>query len=96
MACILVFILHKSKAYSFMHRQIVLLHVQSKRRADMAALQPLHDLGRNSVMIFSAFPVVRPRASLFCDSLSYSASAKWVSGCGGGCGNPLADVRFSC
>jgi hypothetical protein len=42
MAFILVFSLLKMKAYSFMEWQIVLLHVQSKAAAGMAALQPLH------------------------------------------------------
>jgi hypothetical protein len=96
MACILVFILHNSKAYSFDDCQIVVLHVQSKPNKGMAVLQPLHDSGRNSVIFISAFPAWQRRASYFCDRQSYSASAK----CGGprrrAHGKPLADVRFSC
>jgi hypothetical protein len=76
MAFILVFILLNSKAYSFDACQIVLLHVQSKRSQSMAALQPMHDFGRNYVIFFSAFPAWQRRASDFCDSPSYSASAK--------------------
>jgi hypothetical protein len=55
MAFILVFKLHKSRAYSFDVCQIVVLHVQSKRCASKAAMQALHDGWQNFVIFIRAF-----------------------------------------
>jgi hypothetical protein len=76
MAFILVLILHISEAYSSMPRQIVMLRVQSKRRPSKAALQPVHGWGHTFFIFFSAFPDWQRRASVFCNGLSHSASAK--------------------
>jgi hypothetical protein len=51
MAFILVFSLHKSKAYSFDECQIVVLQVQGKASASMAALQVAHG-SRHDFFIF--------------------------------------------
>jgi hypothetical protein len=55
MAFILVYILLKSKAYSFDVCQIVVLRVQSKQRPSKAALQPLHGCGHTFFIFFSMF-----------------------------------------
>jgi hypothetical protein len=52
MAFILVFSLHISKAYSFDDCQIVVLHVQGKASAGMAALRGTHGC-RHDFFIFS-------------------------------------------
>jgi hypothetical protein len=76
MAFILVFILLKMRAYSLTQCQIVLLHVQSKRRPSKAALQPLHAYGHSFFIFFSTFWREISSASLSCDKASNSAGAK--------------------
>jgi len=53
MAFILVFILLKQEDHSSMHSQIILLHVQSKVRISIAAMQALHDVWQNFVSFYS-------------------------------------------
>jgi hypothetical protein len=65
MAFILVLTLLKSKAYSFDDCQIVLLHVQSKRRPSKAALQPLHGFGHTFFIFFSMFRRAGPGCVVF-------------------------------
>jgi len=76
MAFILVLILHKPKAYSFDDCQIVVLHVQSKRRISKAAMQALHDVWQNFVIFIRCFQRADRNASVFCGRASDSASAK--------------------
>jgi hypothetical protein len=76
MAFILVLALHKSEAYSSMHCQIGVLHVQSNRRTSKAAMQRLHDVWQNFVIFFRRFWQAAQVASLFCRARSYFASAK--------------------
>jgi hypothetical protein len=71
----ILFNLLKPEAYSSMHCQIVLLHVQSNRRESMAVLQPLHDWRRNFVMIFSTFSAKGHVLSLWRAASSVSALA---------------------
>jgi hypothetical protein len=96
MACILVFLLHKSEAYSSMQREIVVLRVQSKRMTSKAAMQWLHDVWQNFVIFFRVFRQAAQSTSYFLRRPSLSASAKCTVASPPDAGNPLADVLFSC
>jgi hypothetical protein len=96
MAFILVLSLLISKAYSFDDCQIVLLHVQSKAGAGMAALQALHGSRHDFFIIYKPFCVdvqvcvailLCPVVFCNCTMLGQSLGAR---------GNPLADVPGSC
>jgi hypothetical protein len=65
MAFILVFKLHKSKAYSFDECQIVLLHVHGKPTQSKAAMQALHGAWQNFVIFIRAFWRPRQPVSAF-------------------------------
>ncbi|MFN4202524.1 MAG: hypothetical protein ACK4GM_05665 [Tabrizicola sp.] len=96
MAVFLVHILLKMRAHSLAHCQIILLHAQSKRGKGNSAMQRTHDVRQIFVTFFKQFPTNFVTASLFCDSQSYSASAKCSSRLVRDPRNPLADVLFSC
>jgi hypothetical protein len=96
MAFILVLSLHISKAYSFDDCQIVVLHVQSKDSAGMAALQALHGSRHDFFIIYRTFCGAawvcvafqrRPVAFCNCTMTGQKNPAH---------GNPLADVPCSC
>jgi hypothetical protein len=96
MAFILVLSLHISKAYSFDDCQIVVLHVQSKDGAGMAALQALHGLRHDFFIIYRSFCVAvwifvafRRLLVAFCNCTMAGQKNR-------GRGNPLADVPCSC
>jgi hypothetical protein len=76
MAFILVFILLKMEAYSSMHCQIVVLHLQSNHRTSKAAMQRLHDVWQNLGRLFRMFRRAVRSASLFLRDSSYFASAE--------------------
>jgi hypothetical protein len=96
MAFILVFKVLNLKAYPFMHCQIVVLHVQSKASAGMAALQGAHG-SRHDFFIFSRMFCFEAASGVgflrqpvvFCKCIM--AGLRQRDG-----GKPLADVPFSC
>jgi hypothetical protein len=96
MAFILVFILHKSKAYSFDDCQIGVLQMQSKGDASMAALHGAHGW-RHDFFIFNRTFEVKPakRVAFLRQSVVFCKCEK-IGRRGKGDGNPLADVPFSC
>ncbi|MBS3981661.1 MAG: hypothetical protein KGZ77_17975 [Rhodobacteraceae bacterium] len=92
MAFILVLALHILEAYSSMHCQIVVLHVQSKLRNGMSAMQALHGVCQIFVKAFRLFRPVTPacvafhiRPVVFCKCKMKGqqgvASAKAIGGC---------------
>ena len=96
MAFILVFSLHKMKAYSFMQWQIVLLHVQSKPAASMAALQPVHGWRHSFFMIFRLFRDPWPDRVAFVRQGVEFCACKVAVGWRLARRKTLADVPFSC
>jgi nitrate reductase gamma subunit len=76
MAFILVIILLKPEDHSSMPSQIILLHVQSKVRNGIAAMQALHDAWQTFVMFYSLFRRAVRAVSLFWRARSYFASAE--------------------
>jgi hypothetical protein len=96
MAFILVLNLLISKAYSFDDCQIVVLHMQSKASASMAALQAMHGSRHDFFIIYKTFCAAlrvcvafRREAVAFC--ICTIAGQKNAAH-----GNPLADVPGSC
>jgi hypothetical protein len=92
MAFILVFILLKPEDHSSMPSQIILLHVQSKVRNSIAAMQALHGVWQNFVKFYSLFRrAVRGRVAflarlvVFCKckktGLFRGVGAKAIGGC---------------
>jgi hypothetical protein len=96
MAFILVLRLLISKAYSFDDCQIVVLHVQSKASAGMAALRAAHGWRHDFFIIYRTFCAAAQVPVAFLRRL-VAFCKRIMSGCRRHAhGNPLADVPFSC
>jgi hypothetical protein len=96
MAFILVFILHKSKAYSFDTSQIGVLQVQSKRAAGMAALRGVHGWRHDFFIFYRMFRAKPAGLVAFLHLPVAFCKCKRIGRTRGWNGNPLADVPFSC
>ncbi len=66
-----------------MHSQIILLHVQSKVRNSIAAMQALHDVWQNFVKFYSLFRRVDPDRVAFLARLVVFCKCKKIGRCCG-------------
>lgn len=79
-----------------MQCEIVVLHVQSKVRKLIPAMQRLHDACQYFVKLFSLFPARFAVRVAFLSRPVVFCKCKMIVRCRGLCGKPLADVPFSC